>query len=172
MTCRAGRPCNPAGRPELRVVLAAPAARVQGRPHEGCAKGLRRVRDLAGADRPPGLSDRSLPGFTGDTRSRLPHRPRSGIGPSANRRRFHTLRCGQGAPWSSCNGPRLAGHSARRTDSMTTGLAGTSWWPPARPVATAAIFSTTSIPSITLPNTAYPKPAGVLSRWSRGALST
>ncbi len=31
---------------------------------------------------------------------------------------------------------------------------GTSWWPPRLPVWTAAILSTTSMPSVTLPNTA------------------
>ena len=40
------------------------------------------------------------------------------------------------------------------TDSMTTGVVGTFWWPPALPVGTLAILLTTSMPWVTLPNTA------------------
>jgi hypothetical protein len=37
---------------------------------------------------------------------------------------------------------------------MVTSCFGTSWWPPALPVGTAAMASTVSVPSTTLPNTA------------------
>ena len=46
---------------------------------------------------------------------------------------------------------------------MTTGVTGTFWYAPLVAVGTAAIFFTTSMPFTTLPNTAYPNPAGVSS---------
>lgn len=52
---------------------------------------------------------------------------------------------------------------ARRTLFMTTGVFGTFSCPIALPVATLAIASTTSMPSVTLPNTQYPKPASVFA---------
>ena len=47
-----------------------------------------------------------------------------------------------------------AGSAATWTFLMTTGSSGTFWWGPAKPVFTFAILSTTSMPSVTLPNTA------------------
>src|SRR5262249_32947833 len=44
--------------------------------------------------------------------------------------------------------------STRRTDLMITSCTGTFSWLPRSPVSTAAILSTTSMPSITLPKTA------------------
>ncbi len=38
--------------------------------------------------------------------------------------------------------------------SITTSSSGTSWWKPELPVRTPLIWSTTSVPSTTLPNTA------------------
>ena len=55
--------------------------------------------------------------------------------------------CGAGA-WGA------AGSAATWTFLMTTGSSGTFWWGPAKPVFTFAILSTTSMPSVTLPNTA------------------
>ena len=51
----------------------------------------------------------------------------------------------------------------RVTRLITTDFSGTSLYEPEVVVLTLAIRSTTSIPFITLPNTAYPKPLGVLS---------
>ena len=47
-----------------------------------------------------------------------------------------------------------AGSAATWTFLMTMGSSGTFWWGPAKPVFTFAILSTTSMPSVTLPNTA------------------
>ena len=44
--------------------------------------------------------------------------------------------------------------AATWTFLMTTGSSGTFWWGPAKPVFTFAILSTTSMPSVTRPNTA------------------
>ena len=55
---------------------------------------------------------------------------------------------------------------------MTTGSSGTFWWGPRQPVLTFAIASTTSIPSTTLPKTAYPKLRGSGETKSRNGLST
>src|SRR5690606_118284 len=45
-------------------------------------------------------------------------------------------------------------HSMTSARSMITSSTGTSWWPPRMVVCTPLIFSTTSMPSTTSPNTA------------------
>src|SRR3990170_6854915 len=55
---------------------------------------------------------------------------------------------------------------------IVTASVGTSWNIETRPVGTARILSTTSIPSITFPNTAYPNPRGVPSTWFKKSLVT
>src|SRR5262245_41623570 len=56
-----------------------------------------------------------------------------------------------------CRGPDAycwAAGETTVTDLITTGWAGTSEYMPLRPVCTCSIFFTTSVPSMTLPNTA------------------
>ncbi|MNN73813.1 hypothetical protein D3C81_1899650 [compost metagenome] len=45
-------------------------------------------------------------------------------------------------------------HSTISAFSMITSSVGTSWWPALEPVETPLILSTTSVPAVTLPNTA------------------
>ena len=74
--------------------------------------------------------------------------------PRSRRRRRPLRRLAKTATRPEGARPDQAPWTTRFALVTLTGVSGTSWWPALLPVFTAAILSTTSIPSVTQPKTA------------------